>query len=193
MPAALPMALWAAAQGRSQWPPEPELAETLKPATDVVAHWASLGRFLNKLEYTDKKVAGCHRATARWCDEALWIIKGAIDGNALNTMSQTVLLWNFSPALSSFATTSPAITLGLRLQRCAILDAGSFICRHTRAPSILSRWHAQTPKPACAEVSQDHSTKGSTHSSKSAIASALTTVGTSSARQDMDQTKSEAL
>jgi hypothetical protein len=67
-------------------------AKTLKPATDVVAHWASLGRFLNKLEYTDKKVAGCHRATARWCDEALWIIKGAIDGNALNTMSQTVLL-----------------------------------------------------------------------------------------------------
>jgi hypothetical protein len=54
--------------------------------------WASLGRILNKLEYTDKKVAGCHRATARWCDEALWIIKGAIDGNALNTMSQTVLL-----------------------------------------------------------------------------------------------------
>jgi hypothetical protein len=54
--------------------------------------WASLGRFLNKLEYTDKKVAGCHRAKARWCDEALWIIKGAIDGNALNTMSQTGLL-----------------------------------------------------------------------------------------------------
>jgi hypothetical protein len=95
--------------------------------------------------------------------------------------------------VSSFATTSPAIALGLRLQRCATLDAGSFICRHARAPSILSGWHAQTPKPAFAELSQDHSTKGTTHLPKSAIASALTTVGTSSARQDMDQTKSEAL
>jgi hypothetical protein len=42
--------------------------------------------------------------------------------------------------VSSFATTWPAITLGLRLQRCATLDAGSFICRHARARSILSRW-----------------------------------------------------
>ncbi|MDG1458711.1 MAG: hypothetical protein P8Q92_12675 [Pseudoprimorskyibacter sp.] len=39
----------------AQEPPEPELAKTLKPATDVVAHSASLGRFLNKLEYTDTK------------------------------------------------------------------------------------------------------------------------------------------
>jgi hypothetical protein len=34
----------------------------LAAATDVVAHAASIGRFLNKREYTEKKVAGCHRA-----------------------------------------------------------------------------------------------------------------------------------
>jgi hypothetical protein len=39
------------------------------------------------------------------------------------------------------------------------LDAGSFFYRHARAPSILPRWHAQTPKPACAELSKGQSTK----------------------------------
>ena len=51
----------------------PELAGALEAATGVVAHSASIGRFLNKLGYTyKKKVAGCHRATARPCEEATW-------------------------------------------------------------------------------------------------------------------------
>ena len=50
----------------------PELAGALEAATGVVAHSASIGRFLNKLGYTYKKVTGCHRATARPCEEATW-------------------------------------------------------------------------------------------------------------------------
>ena len=50
----------------------PELAGALEAATGVVAHSASIGRFLNKLGYTYKKVASCHRATARPCEEATW-------------------------------------------------------------------------------------------------------------------------
>jgi transposase len=38
----------------------PEFAGALLAATGVVAHAASIGRFLRKLGYTYKKVAGCH-------------------------------------------------------------------------------------------------------------------------------------
>jgi len=48
----------------------PELAGALEAATGVAAHAASIGRFLRKLGYTYKKVAGCHRTAARPCEEA---------------------------------------------------------------------------------------------------------------------------
>ena len=48
----------------------PELAGALEAATGVTAHAASIGRFLRKLGYTYKKVAGCHRTTARPSEEA---------------------------------------------------------------------------------------------------------------------------
>ena len=108
----------------------------------------------------------------------------------LKPMSATSLHRNYSPAPSSFATTWPPITIRLRLQLCAKLGAGSFICRHIRQTSILSKWHSQNSKHTCAELGQEHSTRCSTHLPKSAISSLLTNVGTSSARQDMDQVKS---
>lgn len=111
----------------------------------------------------------------------------------LKPMSATSLHRNYSPAPSSFATTWPPITIRLRLQLCAKLGAGSFICRHIRQTSILSKWHSQNSKHTCAELGQEHSTRCSTHLPKSAISSLLTNVGTSSARQDMDQVKSETL
>ena len=43
----------------------PELAGALASATGVVAHAASIGRFLRKLGYTYKKVTGRDRTTAR--------------------------------------------------------------------------------------------------------------------------------
>lgn len=43
----------------------PELAGALASATGVVAHAASIGRFLRKIGYTYKKVAGRDRAAAR--------------------------------------------------------------------------------------------------------------------------------
>ena len=49
----------------------PELAETLKAATGVVAHSASIGRFVSKLGYTYQKVVGCHRTASRARKKAL--------------------------------------------------------------------------------------------------------------------------
>ena len=46
----------------------PELAGALEVATQVVAHPASIGRFLRKLGYTYKKVTGCHRTAPRPCE-----------------------------------------------------------------------------------------------------------------------------
>lgn len=46
----------------------PELAGALEAATGVIAHSASIGRFLRKLGYTYKKVAGCHRTFAYPCE-----------------------------------------------------------------------------------------------------------------------------
>jgi len=43
----------------------PELAGALAAATGIVVHCASIGRFLRKLGYTYKKVAGRDRATPR--------------------------------------------------------------------------------------------------------------------------------
>lgn len=43
----------------------PELAGALAEATGVQAHPDAIGRFLRKLGFTYKKVAGCHRATPR--------------------------------------------------------------------------------------------------------------------------------
>ena len=43
----------------------PELAGALASATGVVAHAASIGRFLRKIGYTYKKVTGRDRAAAR--------------------------------------------------------------------------------------------------------------------------------
>ena len=48
----------------------PELAGALETATGVVAHSASIGRFLRKLGYTYKKVAGRCRAATRPCEGA---------------------------------------------------------------------------------------------------------------------------
>ncbi|MDC0541208.1 transposase [Paracoccaceae bacterium] len=42
----------------------PELAEALTPAIGFVAHAASVGRFLRKLEYTYKKVTSRNRTAA---------------------------------------------------------------------------------------------------------------------------------
>ena len=46
----------------------PELAGTLEAATGVVAHSASIGRFLRRLGYMHKKVVGRDRTVPRTCE-----------------------------------------------------------------------------------------------------------------------------
>lgn len=49
----------------------PKFAGALEAATGVIAHSASIGRFLNKLGYTYQKVAGCDWAPPRPCKTSL--------------------------------------------------------------------------------------------------------------------------
>ena len=124
---------------------------------------------------------------------APWIIKGAMDGEAFEAYVRNVLAQSCALALSSFVTTLPPTTIRRLQKHCATSAVGSFTCRHTRLTSTPLRWLSQNSKPTFEELEPEHAIRCSTRSPKFVNSSRLTNAGTSSARLDMDQIKSETL
>jgi transposase len=124
---------------------------------------------------------------------APWVIKGAMDGEAFEAYVRNVLAPELQPGTvvicDNLATHyNQAAAATLREVGCWFLYLPPYSPDLNPIEMAFSKLKAHLRR-----IGEEHSTRCSTHLPKSAISSLLTNVGTSSARQDKDQVKSETL
>ena len=124
---------------------------------------------------------------------APWVIKGAMDGEALAADIRDMLVPELERGtvivfdnLATHKTPKP-------LPRSRRMAVGSPNCRHILLISIRLKWPALNSKHICAELEPGPSIKCSTHSPKSATFSRQKNAGTTSRPRDTRQVKGAAL